>query len=197
MHSTDNLEDGYMGSGTRLARSKRKYGVENHKIEILEFASDRKALREREKELITEEMLHDPMCMNLAFGGGEIRLTKEQYKDRNLKCQQLRLVKYEDPVWLEKHKAKLREGVKKRLSSDAWLKNHVVPDWNGKNHSDETKKLMSESHTGEKNSQFGTCWIFSVIEKRSMKVPLEEIDKYLSQGWQKGRKMNFEENGTG
>ena len=41
MHSTFNLEDGYMGSGKRLKRSLNKYGKENHKVEILEFVDNR------------------------------------------------------------------------------------------------------------------------------------------------------------
>ena len=37
MHSTDNLNDGYLGSGIRLRRSIRRNGIENFKIEYLEF----------------------------------------------------------------------------------------------------------------------------------------------------------------
>lgn len=76
MHSTDDLNDGYMGSGTRLWFSIRRYGKENHKIEILEFFSNRKALIEREKEIINEELIKDQMCMNLQPGGCYIDFTK-------------------------------------------------------------------------------------------------------------------------
>ena len=41
MHSTDDLNDGYLGSGTLLRRSLNKYGKENHSIEILEFLNSR------------------------------------------------------------------------------------------------------------------------------------------------------------
>jgi hypothetical protein len=88
MHSTDDLEDGYLGSGTYLAKAKRKYGKENFKLEILEFCHSRESLKQREAELITEEMLKDPMCMNLSFGGGDIKLTHEQYVARNKLCNQ-------------------------------------------------------------------------------------------------------------
>lgn len=70
MHSTDNLDDGYLGSGTRLSRSIKKHGKNNHSIEITEHFQDRESLKERERELVNEDILIDPMCMNLALGGG-------------------------------------------------------------------------------------------------------------------------------
>ena len=48
MHSTDNLDDGYLGSGKRLWFSINYHGKENHTKEILEFLDSRKLLKERE-----------------------------------------------------------------------------------------------------------------------------------------------------
>jgi hypothetical protein len=70
MHSTDNLDDGYIGSGSRLWRSIQYYGKENFKVEILEHFNDRLTLKKRERELVNEETIADPLCMNLALGGG-------------------------------------------------------------------------------------------------------------------------------
>jgi hypothetical protein len=36
---------------------------------ILEFFSDRSSLVEREKQLVNESLLKDPMCMNMCVGG--------------------------------------------------------------------------------------------------------------------------------
>lgn len=69
MHSTNDLEDGYLGSGVRLTRSVKKYGKEQHIREILEFLASRDAASEREKELITEDLRADPMCLNCGVGG--------------------------------------------------------------------------------------------------------------------------------
>ena len=71
MHSTSNLEDDYVGSGKRLWLSIRKHGRENHQKEILEFLLDRRSLKERERELVNESLIQDPMCMNLATGGDD------------------------------------------------------------------------------------------------------------------------------
>lgn len=69
MHSTDNLDDGYFGSGQLLKKSIKKYGAEMHIKEILEFLPSRKELKDRERQLITEELLADKRCMNLMLGG--------------------------------------------------------------------------------------------------------------------------------
>lgn len=77
MHSTDNLDDGYMGSGKRLWRSIQKHGLDQHRCEIIEHLPTRESLRIREHELVNEELLADTMCMNLALGGGHIYNTAQ------------------------------------------------------------------------------------------------------------------------
>jgi hypothetical protein len=71
MHSTSNLEDKYLGSGRRLGYSINKYGKENHIREIIEFLPDRRTLSLREKEIVNENLLKDPLCINIQPGGGE------------------------------------------------------------------------------------------------------------------------------
>jgi hypothetical protein len=70
MHSTNDLEDGYLGSGKRLRYSVRKHGKENHIKEILEFFDNREDLAKREAEIITENEIAKKDCMNLVLGGG-------------------------------------------------------------------------------------------------------------------------------
>lgn len=69
VHSTNNLHDKYLGSGTYLARSIRKHGRSAHQREILEMCDSRDQAFKRESEIITEEILRDPLCMNNAPGG--------------------------------------------------------------------------------------------------------------------------------
>lgn len=70
MHSADVLEDSYLGSGIILNSSIKKYGRAAHKREVLELLPSREALKIREAELLTPEVLLDPMCMNITSGGG-------------------------------------------------------------------------------------------------------------------------------
>ena len=69
IHSTDDLEDGYMGSGTRLNCAYDKYGIENFSKEILRFFDTREECAEYESEMITEELIHSQECYNIVGGG--------------------------------------------------------------------------------------------------------------------------------
>lgn len=44
---------------------------------------------------------------------------------------------------------------------------------------------------GEKNSQYGTCWITN--GEINKKIKKKELVKYISNGWRKGRKIKFGE----
>lgn len=69
MHSTDNLDDGYFGSGKLVKRSVQKHGKDAHQFEILEFAETRNDLRMLEYSVVNSELLTNPLCLNLKSGG--------------------------------------------------------------------------------------------------------------------------------
>lgn len=187
MHSTNNLEDGYMGSGRRLRASMRKYGVDNFSKEILEFFETRDLLIEAEKNAITPEMITDKNCMNLMGGGSGGFISDEQQRHRSICAAKARIEKLKnDPIFKQKH----TEHVSK-LMTDLHKKGKIKrPDWNGKSHSEETKQLISQvmknKGIGESNSQYGTCWITK--DGINKKIKKEDLETYLNEGWVKGRK---------
>ena len=69
IHSTDDLDDDYMGSGTFLREEQEKYGIENFKKEILEFFDSREELSYREWEIVDEEFVQRSDTYNLVLGG--------------------------------------------------------------------------------------------------------------------------------
>lgn len=84
MHSTDDLGDGYIGSGKLLWRSIKKYGKDNHRMEVLEHHESRELLRARERELVTFELLKEDLCMNLTIGGhgGWVKTTSSETRQK-------------------------------------------------------------------------------------------------------------------
>jgi hypothetical protein len=123
LHSTDYLDDGYRGSGTRLQYSLKKYGKENHTFEILEFLPSRKELVQREIELITEEMVKDPMCMNLMKGGGRevhANILKEKAREKiSAVAKEMWARRRADPDAYQEHIEKLNksEHIQKRIEA--------------------------------------------------------------------------------
>ena len=69
IHSTNDLNDGYMGSGSRLKMAIKKYGIENFNKEIIKFFNNREELAKYEAEIVTESLVYDPNCYNMVVGG--------------------------------------------------------------------------------------------------------------------------------
>ncbi len=184
MHSTDNLNDEYYGSGRRLKYSLNKYGKENHKVEIIEFLPDRKSLVEREKEIVNLNEIGKEECMNLMVGGKGGFISEEQQRHRSIcggKATSIRLKN--DPEFRKRH----QEIASKKMKRCHELGKITPPNWTGKKHSDETKELMMTKHkgmgVGEHNSQFGTCWITNGVDNKKI-IKGDNIPD----GWKLGRK---------
>ena len=59
-HMTNNLDDGYMGSGLALTNAIKKYGIENFRKQIIKmFDSENDALK-FEEAIVTEDFIKDP-----------------------------------------------------------------------------------------------------------------------------------------
>lgn len=190
MHSTDNLEDGYMGSGKRLGYSIRKHGKENHITEIIEFLPNRSSLKKRESEIINEQFLKETLCMNLQLGGGggfsseehqkkAQAASHESYRNR-LKTDD----KFRDKVFLN-----LYQNMKKYHKSGK----HKYDNFTGKKHTEETKQKMRDKASqriGDKSSQYGTCWITNGSENKKIKKT-----ETIPDAWVLGRSMRLKTNG--
>lgn len=180
LHSTDDLDDGYFGSGTYLWHSIKKYGKEKHSMEIIEFHESRAAVKLRERELVNEELLKDPLCMNLKRGGeGGGRFWSEAHK---IKCIQASAQQKRDVPRTKEWCASIS------MSKIGNTHFQHSPRFTGKTCSEEHRAKIAEKNkkmVGEKNSQFGTCW---VTNDTPMKIKLEQLDEYLSKGFRRGRK---------
>lgn len=207
MHSTDDLDDGYLGSGTRLRYSINKHGKENFIREILEFCKTREELKNREVEIVNLNEIAKIDCINLKVGGyggfsseeHKIKFFTEGVKNGRLKTNELLKNKFGADFQSE-----ITKNFRSSLENDETLKDDWIlkikiglsnagfcdGTFKNKKHSEETKKLMSESAKGtglgETNSQFGTCWITK--NGANKKIKKEDLETYQLEGWLKGRK---------
>ena len=190
-HQTDDINDGYLGSGKYLKRDIRNLGRENFKREILFDFDNFEDMDNKEKELVTEEFVARKDTYNVRIGGQNPDLsdlcrlggltfanrcrTNETY--RNNLCK--------------KKSQFMKEFYKKHPDR----KRHIYfCDWNGRKHNEETKKKMSEKaklRIGDKNGSFGTVWIYNECLGQNKKVKKEQVETFLNQGWKLGRKMKF------
>jgi hypothetical protein len=197
MHSTDDLDDGYFGSGKIITASIKKHGKDKHHKEILEHLPTRESLKLREKEIVNEELLGDKLCMNLKLGGigGSHGKEAEAWKRPGFKEEVALLQsigtkrKWQDPEYISKQ-SMLR---KRNWATPEYRAKMAArdPTFAGHSHTAVTKKRIGDANAihqaGQKNSQFGTCWITK--DSKSMKIKKEELGEYLLNGFIKGRSM--------
>jgi hypothetical protein len=187
MHSTSNLKDGYLGSGKYLRNSIKKYGKENFKIEILEYCDTRENLIAREKEIVNEGLLKNIFCMNLQLGGGG-GFSGDLHKSNFLTASLRHRFPLPEYWYTDNNKQRRSESLKMRHAEGRY-KNVMHNGFKGKTHSEETIKRLKKSHEGkhkgDKNSQYGTCW----INKNGMykKIYKGVLNEYIFEGWAPGR----------
>ena len=176
-HQTNNLDDGYMGSGKILKYAIEKYGIESFTKEILHVFDNEEEMNAKEKELVvvSEE------TYNLCEGGkGGFSYINKQLLSVPIQKQN---------IDKEKRKRLSSIGLKRAWDSGKYqnVKFNESSPFKGKKHSEESKnkigKTNSISQQGKNNSQYGTIWITNGLQNKKIKNNIDNVPD----GWYRGR----------
>jgi len=82
-HETDNLEDGYLGSGKYIVKAVNKYGEQSFKKEVLLDCQSKEEMYQKEKEIVNEDFIKRKDTYNIVIGGeGHYREGMVTVKDK-------------------------------------------------------------------------------------------------------------------
>lgn len=141
VHSTNNLDDGYLGSGSALNKAKIKYGRKNFILEILKFHPSREEADCHEEFLVSKDFIKLSTNYNLIVGGRKSYMLGINHSLNSSQKISIAL-----------------KGIKRSLNTRKLMslsKMGKLNPWYGKSPSQETRKLMSLSKCGEKHPFYG------------------------------------------
>lgn len=201
-HQTENINDDYLGSGLRIRRAIKKYGAENFIKEIIKEYNTAEELNKAERLLITEEILNDKNCYNLALGGqggflGES--IREKVKglwtdERRKKQSEIAKTTVKSEKWLISNKNKLHSWKKmdesQKEKQKVSMSNSIKDLWKSPEHREKMKVVRSKTPTRDSfiYATLGRSWVCNPNGKRRLVKP-EEIEMLIKLGWMKGKNL--------
>lgn len=180
-HITDNLEDGYLGSGKALKAAIKKYGRKAFKKEILIFANGSISLNFLEKCLVPLWWAELPTNYNLLEGGGNgARMTAEARK----KISMGRKGKKYGPM---PESQRLAMSARMRGKQPAHLVKLVKENHPrlGKTHTPETKAKMAAAKLGKKMPPRSKEYCEKISQRMRNRVVSEETKRKISESKKK------------
>ena len=139
-HITDDLEDGYLGSGKALKAAIKKYGRENFKKEVLLFARNEQALNILEMMAVTPEFCERKDNYNLKEGGNSGRPNAEIREKMRQKKLGARNHNYGKPKTAE-WKAKVSAAHRGRVVSEETRRKMSMAG-KGRRHTEDAKRKI-------------------------------------------------------
>jgi hypothetical protein len=171
-------QNGYWGSGIQIRNMYKKYPKSAFTYQVM-VVGDVDYIFDVEQNYVNEDMLKDPLCLNLARGGNGVRyLTEKQLKQ----CKPVK-------------GRKLSEQARHNMSVAAYLRDPVK-------RSEESKRKTSEKLKGIKRGPMNAEQKQKMIESKKLshvpkiwmhkdgiqtKIKLEDVELKLSEGWIRGR----------
>jgi len=176
-HSTEVLNDGYLGSGKLLFLAIKKYGKKNFQRIILQECEDVKESRILEEYFIKKFKTLTPNGYNISkTGGSGIPGKSWGTHSEKIKQQISNSIKSKGPEY--------RKNISESVSGE---KNGFY----GKKHSEETKEKISQKNKGKKRTEEH----IKKIKEANSKPKSEQHKKKISESrkgiepWNKGKKI--------
>ena len=194
IHETEDLNDGYLGSGLKLKRSIRYYGKKFFERKILFYCNSREELIKLESKLVNDEFVNRTDTYNLTTGGHPDFTNHKNFTTKEIS----RKGRVAANVVLAKRKhddINFRNYVYRRISEglQKYYKTHSGNcAFKGLKHKEDSiikmkeTKRINNSQQGCKNSQFGTCWITNGKINKKIKK-----GDSIPNGFRLGRKLKM------
>lgn len=207
-HQTENLDDGYLGSGKLIRRAVKKHGVDNFLKEILHVFDNRIDMLSKEREIVTKEFCARRDTYNVTLGGhGGFAHVNDGGPDHVARTKRAGLLRKaslgkEGFVRLQKlgnaasrarglgihrpgfhltNKTNFRNSPSHQKTAIAIA---ASPEANAKRQRSFARIAHSQ---GKNNSQYGSMWITDGIVSRKIKP--DSLSSWVANGYRPGRKM--------
>ena len=176
-HSTNDMNDGYMGSGIAIKQAIKKYGSKNFSKKIIKSFETSEEAFKFEKEIIEQlDCVNNYKYYNMSDGGiggvgtlsGKTELEKVEIYNRMKNTLKGKMAGEKNPMYGKvsamkgkKHTKEAREKMSKALKGKPFSKEHrknISKSKIGMKLSEETKKKISENHrnvSGKNNPMYG------------------------------------------
>ena len=176
-HSTNDMNDGYMGSGIAIKQAIKKYGSKNFSKKIIKSFETSEEAFKFEKEIIEQlDCVNNYKYYNMSDGGiggvgtlsGKTELEKVEIYNRMKNTLKGKMAGEKNPMYGKvsamkgkKHTKEAREKMSKALKGKPFSKEHrknISKSRIGMKLSEETKKKISENHrnvSGKNNPMYG------------------------------------------
>lgn len=140
LHTTDNINDGYLGSGIFLKKAIKKYGYKNFKKEILYVFDNKKDMITKEKEIVNEDFILRKDTYNMSKGGyglstlssekrkkaiEKMKITKQSQDLKLISDKRLKTMLNNDPDIFKKIAIK-----SSKKQKDSYLNGYINPNQN-------------------------------------------------------------------
>ena len=205
VHKTNDLDDGYMGSGKILKDAKNKHGIENFEKEILYQVEDSELMYLVEKELVDEEFVSRRDTYNIkegGEGGWEFNNSKQGIYNRSHTFSDFQKIgakasseKFKNDIeYRNKQITHLKEisklGTKKYLENCQETGKYA---FSGKTHTIEAREKISKAlsiiNSGENNPNYGKRWVYNMEDEISFQIKGSEE---IPPGFNLGRVVDFD-----
>ncbi len=195
-HITDDLNDNYLGSGKIIKSAIDKYGSDNFEKEILFVFETYEEMNLKEVEIVTEDFIKRKDTYNLKIGGTGnwwyVNTTRTEDEQKRLSVLGGKVSGKRHAELLKNDSDYRKAHINRFTKATAGV---YKSRFAGKKHLEKSKQKIGQANSvyqkGEKNSQYGTCWIHNLNKKINKKIKKDDLDEWLENGWQQGRKMKF------